>query len=86
MLVISQSQTKVLSNFFADIAKGLFLGIALNQFLPSASSPWIKIFVSFSGIIISLIFLNIALYFSKEERLWFMLMNNLPKDLLPSIL
>ncbi len=66
---LSKAQFETLSNFFSDISKGLFLGIALNQLLPSTNPLSAKILVSIIGLSATLISLNLALYFSKEKEL-----------------
>lgn len=64
---LNNSQTETLSNFCNDIAKGLFLGVAVNQVLSSGASAEAKIFMSVGGVVISFSFLYLALLLKTKE-------------------
>ena len=64
MFRLSTSQSATLSNFCNDIAKGLFLGVVINQIV--ATGPIVaKLMVLSFGIIIGGTALYLALVFSK---------------------
>lgn len=66
MVGFSKSQSKILADFFVDSAKGLFLGVAINQIFSVGGNPFNKIIVFLFGLLLSVCFLKIALYFSKN--------------------
>ena len=65
--ILNNSQVEIVSDFCNDIAKGLFLGVAVNQIFSSGASLEMKIFMSTGGIIISLSFLYLALLLKSKE-------------------
>ena len=68
MFELSKPQLKILSNFFCDVAKGLFLGVAVNQAV-SVWPPLFKLINSFLGIVAALFFLYLSLLFAKDREL-----------------
>ena len=65
--VLNNSQLETLSDFCNDIAKGLFLGVAINQTFSSGISLEAKIFISIGGVIVSFSFLYLALLLKSKE-------------------
>lgn len=69
MWILSKGQNKVLTTFFTDIAKGIFLAVILGQILSTSVPFLIKLFISIFILILGIFCLSGALYFSKNE-LW----------------
>ena len=62
---LNKSQSDALSDFCNDVAKGLFLGIAINHLLATGVPAATKILISIFAIIISISFLYIALFLKR---------------------
>ncbi|OGL77342.1 hypothetical protein A3J43_03045 [Candidatus Uhrbacteria bacterium RIFCSPHIGHO2_12_FULL_54_23] len=68
-LVLTRSQSSTLADFCNDVVKGMLLGVVANQILPSDSPLGIRTVISLAGVIFTVIFLYVALHFSKQEEL-----------------
>ena len=65
---LTRTRSHTLSDFFNDIAKGLFLGSFLNQsFIPTPNLA-IKVLAIFITMGVALLFLYLALIYSKEVK------------------
>lgn len=64
--MLAKDEFKVLSDFFLDGAKLIFASLVVGVFVPSAagSVPWLTFLI---GIIMTILFLSIAVKLSKIE-------------------
>lgn len=65
-MIITKSQYFLLSSFFNDIAKGLFLGNAIGQVFAPEITLLERIGFSIAWTLITLLFLFLALLFTKK--------------------
>jgi hypothetical protein len=67
MIILSREQIKIIANFCNDIAKGIFLSTVINLALSADNVFMVRILVSIFGLILSSIFLSLAVYYSKNN-------------------
>lgn len=67
-MMLVKAQYKTLANFFNDIAKGYFLGPIAGNVVLATTNFFTRMLFTFFWMAASLLFLYVALIFSKESE------------------